>query len=298
LSKLGGAEVQVDPRSSDFGKIKIGDTRYDVLAGFQQYIRLASQLSSGKIISSTSGREITLGEGYKPLTRKDIIIRFFESKEAPIASFATGLLTGQDVLGRPFNVPTEVASRFTPMVAQDIYDLWQDKGLEGLVYGLPTPFGVGTQTYGKVQLVTGKNPIGQPTSQIRAVPGLDETITNKIFGQQTLGSSRSFDVETYYDQLLKQPPEQAQATFEEIATSNPDLAEQIVKVAEDRKLGITAHDKDLKSKGVASGDRALAIVDDFNKLKTKEEKAALWEEYVTKKIITKDVAEQLTELLH
>ena len=65
----------------------------------------------------------------------------------------------------------------------------------------------------------------------------------------------------------------------------------------EREKGITVHDKDLKSKGVQDATRANAIIEDFNKLKTKEEKSALWQEYVKKGIITEAVAEQLYIML-
>lgn len=148
LAKLGGAEVGADPRSADFAKIKIGNTRIDTLGGFQQYIRLAGQLYSGEIVSSTTGKVMTLGEGYRPLTRLDILERFVEYKEAPIFSFLTGLMKGQDFEGRPMNVPKEVGLRFIPMAAQDIYDIAKDdpRLLPISVLGL---FGVGLQTYGQ-----------------------------------------------------------------------------------------------------------------------------------------------------
>ena len=146
LAKLAGAEVGADPRSADFAKIKIGDTRIDVLGGFQQYIRLAGQLISGEIVSSTTGKIMTLGEGYRPLTRLDILERFVEYKEAPIFSFITGLMKGQDFEGKPINVPKEVGMRFVPMALQDIYDIAkEDPDLLPLsVLGI---FGVGLQTY-------------------------------------------------------------------------------------------------------------------------------------------------------
>lgn len=147
LAKMGGADVGADPRSADFGKIKTGDTRYDILGGFQQYLRLASQLISGKIVSSTSGKVITLGEGYRPLTRKEILIRFFQGKENPIASFVTDFLQGEDAIGNKFNLTDEVISRFVPLIAQDLEDIMKERGAEGALMELPAVFGVGTQTY-------------------------------------------------------------------------------------------------------------------------------------------------------
>ena len=147
LAKMGGMEVGVDPRSADFGKMKVGNTRYDVWGGFQQYIRIGAQLITGKHISSTTGVETTVGEGYKPLTRMDILQRAVETKEAPVFSFATSLLKGKTLLGKEIDLKSEIAQRFIPMVIQDMVDLYEEKGLSGLAMGSPAIFGVGVQTY-------------------------------------------------------------------------------------------------------------------------------------------------------
>ena len=100
-------------------------------------------------------------------------------------------------------------------------------------------------------------------------------------------------MEAYYDQLNDLPREEAADVFDKIMEVNHDLAKQIQTVVEEREAGITVKDKDLKAKGVASGDRALAVQKELDALKTNEEKAALWDEYVKKRVITKEVARQL-----
>ena len=146
LAELAGARIGTDPNSSDFGKIIVGNTRIDMWGGFQQYVRMTSQLISGKYVSSVTGKEITLGEGYKPLTRFDILQRQIESKEAPIFSFITALLKGKNYKGEPLDIPSEIGQRFVPMVAQDIYEIAKDEP-ELLPLGILGIFGIGLQTY-------------------------------------------------------------------------------------------------------------------------------------------------------
>ena len=146
LAKLAGAEVGLDWRSADFGKIKIGNTRIDIWGGHQQYIVLAARLITGKAVSSTTGKVMTLGEGYRPLTRLELIQRTIEMKESPVFSFASNLLRGQTFQGKPVNIPKEVGNLFVSMAIEDIYDVMVDDP-DLLPVSLLGIFGVGLQTY-------------------------------------------------------------------------------------------------------------------------------------------------------
>jgi hypothetical protein len=147
LAEAGGAKVGTDPRSADFGKVRVGNTRWDVWAGLSHFPRIASQLITGEVVSSVTGKTLTLGEGYKPLTRKDIIQRFFENKANPVVGFTLRMLEGRGFDGKPIAVSQEVADLFTPMILQDLHDLYQDDP-SLLPWATPAVFGVGVQTYG------------------------------------------------------------------------------------------------------------------------------------------------------
>ena len=161
LAKLAGADVGTDPRSSDFAKIKIGDTRFDVFGGFQQYVRMAAQLITGEYVSSTTGKVTTLGEGYKPLTRWDILWRQLESKEAPVMSFITDVLKQQDYKGDKINIPKAVIERFTPMIYGDLRDLAKEDP-ELLPLGLLGTLGISVQTYPSADLSGRLKSLGSP----------------------------------------------------------------------------------------------------------------------------------------
>ncbi len=106
------------------------------------------------------------------------------------------------------------------------------------------------------------------------------------------------DAENSYRQLATMDTEKAAALFDEIAAKDPELAEAIVNVKADEDAGITYTQRLIKQLGVDNGERAAFIYEKLQGLETDEERAALWEEYTEKKIITKSVAEQLTELLN
>jgi hypothetical protein len=155
LGKLAGGDVSLDTRNSNALKIKIGNTRLDVMGGFQQYIKVISQLATGKLVSSTSGKITTLGEGYRALNRKEILGSFIESKEAPILSLATTLMKQRDISGKKIDIPTEIGNRFVPMIIQDAIELYKDNP-KLLPLAILGAFGVGVQTYGGSKVKSGR----------------------------------------------------------------------------------------------------------------------------------------------
>ena len=147
LGKAFGAEVEENPNSSDFGKMKFGNVRLDPYAGFQQYIVAAHRLISGESKSTTTGREYSLTSGrYGSPTRLDVAARFAESKLNPTMSFITTILKGKNFAGLPVNVKDELVSRFVPIIAQDIMELAEEDP-KLIPYAIPAFFGMGLQNY-------------------------------------------------------------------------------------------------------------------------------------------------------
>ena len=154
-SRIPGAKVQTDPRNPDWGKIRVGNTRVDLAAGFQQELRLAAQLATGVAISSTTGKRLSLtAGGFGEPTRLDIAQRFFMGKESPIASLVTDWARGSTMIGEKFRWDKALIQRMIPLLAQDSFDLYRERhgGLDGLAaafagYGVGS-FGIGMQTYG------------------------------------------------------------------------------------------------------------------------------------------------------
>lgn len=161
LAKQAGAEVDLDPRSSDFGKIKIGDTRFDVLGGFTQYIRLGVQLGLGQKINSTTGAQSEAGKGLAG-SRLDIFTNFLENKANPAVSGVVTELKGKDISGNSvYSAKGQaglISQRFIPLLFQDINDLKSHPDSVGgsnlgrAAAGVVGAFGVGVQTYGQQDL--------------------------------------------------------------------------------------------------------------------------------------------------
>ena len=148
LAKMSGAEVEANPQSADFGKIKVGITRYDILGGFGQYIRLAAQLITQTQINSVTGVKTDLSKpGYGEPNSLDAMINFAQSKEAPVVSFITDMLKGKNFKGEEFSFSNAILSRFIPLVFQDTSELFEERDHQGLLMALPAFVGIGTQTY-------------------------------------------------------------------------------------------------------------------------------------------------------
>ena len=150
LAKLAGYKVETNPTSPDFAKIQDGNVRYDVAGGFSQWVRLFAQLLAGETKSSASGEIKKLNTGdFGSRNRADVLEQFVRSKLSPVAgALANEFLYGEDITGEKVTLGSAAKDLTIPLYIQDIASAMEDKGPTGLLsVGLPSFFGVGTQTY-------------------------------------------------------------------------------------------------------------------------------------------------------
>jgi hypothetical protein len=184
LADLMGAEVGKDPTSADFGKIKIGNTRFNVFGTYQQLAVLLARLWKGYATSSTTGRKMMLGDESTPYapTRLDLLTRFFESKEHPTLSLILSAMRGTNQIGQPFDLAPETLNRFIPMVLADGYDLYKEHGPVGLLGLMPAILGIPTQTYGTQIPSLKTSPTGKVSTKLAPTGGIAEDVVNLLRG--------------------------------------------------------------------------------------------------------------------
>jgi hypothetical protein len=139
-------EIEADPRSSDFGKIRIGNTRVDYWAGESQLFRLVAQLATGQRKATTT-KEIMSDD------RRDILWRFIQSKLSPATGTMLDMYRGEDWQGNIIEGTTEgvldqIKEHTIPLGVQDIIDAARFQGLSTAAWTAPMAFhGVGVMTY-------------------------------------------------------------------------------------------------------------------------------------------------------
>lgn len=168
LANMAGAKIETDPRSTDFLKIKIGNTRIDPLGGLIQITNFLTRVVTGE--TKTKEGVKPLRESLRPLQeidkrlgtrmaahgkvgRKDAgdtIWDFGRTKLNPIVGAAFDLTTGEDIVGRPTTVGGTLKKMSVPISFQDISETMQEQGVpKGTALWILSLFGAGLQTYGK-----------------------------------------------------------------------------------------------------------------------------------------------------
>jgi hypothetical protein len=131
LKNLGAADVETDPRSSDFGQIRVGDRRYDTWGGYRPIANLVSRIgvnayngATGSDVPNYKGLSGTTGEGelYNKSTYA-IIGDFLKSKMSPVAGAVATQISGTDFTGRRIEedrLKTLAFSLFAPLSLEQI----------------------------------------------------------------------------------------------------------------------------------------------------------------------------------
>jgi hypothetical protein len=102
-------------------KIRIGNTRLDMMGGFQQFVVAASRLLTGHDTSSASGKDFETGQGYRPVTRGIIAQNFMTNKLHPVIKFANDMAYASQ--HQPFAVGDRTLQLYVPLIIGDVMDL-------------------------------------------------------------------------------------------------------------------------------------------------------------------------------
>jgi hypothetical protein len=145
LASIAGAKVSLDPTNSDFGKIRIGNTRIDPPGGLSQYIVLISRLARGGSTSSTSGAFTPYGKGYKPQTRKGQVLDFGLDRLHPSAGYLGDL--GSATRSSPVGLGDRTLQLAMPMFSDDLADVGMKHPELALGVAILGSAGMGSQSY-------------------------------------------------------------------------------------------------------------------------------------------------------
>ena len=128
-------ESAFDPRSTDFGKIKVGSTRFDLSTGTAGLVTLFSRLFSGQTVTSSGVKQ--------DANRWEVLGNFIKGKGSPFISNVLQLATNTDYFGkeRKWDTPGEIASNvmdfLAPISISSIYETARNAEL-GKTEGIDT----------------------------------------------------------------------------------------------------------------------------------------------------------------
>ena len=135
-------DVEEDPRSGEYGSLRIGNLRIDPWAGNRQFIVLYARLITGTGVSSVTGAEYEVN----PIRALESFVR---NSSAPLASILTDFWTGKNFLGEDVGIANKEQwlKRIAPFSIQDIWEAFGEGWKYAAIATIPAIFGEGIQTY-------------------------------------------------------------------------------------------------------------------------------------------------------
>jgi len=180
LKLSGAADVELDPRSTDFGKMRMGKQRIDFWGGFQPIARYTAQVLTGQ--RKTGAGDIV------GTARGDVIARFLRSKLAPIPGLAETFRSGKTYAGQAVelsagDIKGQAFNTLVPLFIQDLIESAQQEGMIGLARAVPGGLGANVLAYQtdleKAQEIwneTHRDTTGKPLPWNRQVAAADPAI--------------------------------------------------------------------------------------------------------------------------
>jgi len=191
VAKMFGSDVETNPLSPTFLRLRDGNTSYDLTGGYGSIVRFIAQMAMGKTKDPTTGK-------IKEADKGNLVLRFIKSKQSPLLNLLGTLITGKTYFGKEINWakdwPEQAREHFVFMWLNDGIDAFSDMydkaGLgeviakSGINAGLSWA-GVGVQTYTKsnVDKVFAKYESASPEERKTILPQLTAHVRGMKLGK-------------------------------------------------------------------------------------------------------------------
>lgn len=147
-NQLWPGSVETDPRSADFGKIRIGDTRFDISGGMGSLVTLAVRLATGETKSSTTGKVTDLtSDKYGAPNRFDVLLDFGAGKTSPPLKAVIDVMRNKDFTGQRPTLRSTAENMVTPLPVTTWEELQSPKAAPAVLSFILSELGVGVNTY-------------------------------------------------------------------------------------------------------------------------------------------------------
>ena len=229
--------VDLDPRSTNFGKVKIFGHWTDITGGMGSLVTLVARLVPTQIdgewgfwFKSSAGKWTKLSTGgFGALTALDIFESFIEGKMAPAAAVVRDLWKGVDFQGQPLTVGGVIKTTFTPMSIENAQELIRDPNssfivgsliLEGLGFSTSTSIipNASSNIIPEGEVVNNGDVVSYVHTYATALNVDPETAFNRIFTGQKIRKVASGTVI-----VERIPVKESQAIKEERGGKNPTM---------------------------------------------------------------------------
>lgn len=235
--------VEFDPRSSDFGKIKIGDTRFDVSGGAASIVTLASRLApltvgQEGLTKNSKGELVPLNSGkFGAMTGLDVFEQFLEGKLSPVAGVLRDQLKGQDFDGNKPTLESVGKNLFLPLPFSNAQSLMENPNAADPLLGIILDaVGIGASTRSSTPKV---NTLDKNDPKVKNVISEIERLAGKGFKPSVVNfDSPSGRLEELQKKLTPEEYDKAEARYEELYVAQ--IEKQMAKP--------TYQDKSLNSK--------------------------------------------------
>lgn len=141
--------TEEDARSSDFGKIRVGNTRFDISSGAASLVTLAMRALRQSTKSSSTGKISSLNTGdFGSKSTSDLFFDFLTNKFSPAARTVMEIANQRDFSGQKVTPLSALSNLVTPLPMKNAYELMTTPNAAPVLLGIMADaLGISTNTY-------------------------------------------------------------------------------------------------------------------------------------------------------